>query len=246
MISFFVIIVGFLVVIRTFQQTISLFKLSRREMNNYFAIFFLILSLQSFIFVSLPFVLWSSFGIIQISLILIQKKITKIKNFLFQKRILNIVDSIYFSAKSGQTLLSALQELAIGSPSWQGAILSEVIQKIQTKSHSIHGVKPNAIEDFTVMMLFLSEKKFGLIQSLKQYKSALKTQENFRRRSRRVFSQVFAQSFVLAVLFVMVFIFNLNQFKWQEMRGVSVIAVTFFVAGLVMIFKIGRNVRWKM
>jgi hypothetical protein len=157
-----------------------------------------------------------------------------------------IVDGLYHTVKSGQSLRTALQEEAQRSPNWCRSILHEVLQKIQIDKSRVELMKHNPVAVFTEVMWEIDKRKFGIVQALNQYRLSLKMRENFRRRSSKIYSQVYSQCIVLTVLFLMVLIFNVIQFPWSEMKNFVAIAVTFFVAGLFFIYKVGRNIKWKM
>lgn len=246
MISFCVLIIGFLIVIRTFQQISAGFLLSKKEEGSLLCLLLLVLIIVALFSYQSQFLLWCSFGIFLISLIIIQKNISKLRNLLFQKRLLMIVDNLYHSVKAGQSLRASLQEEALRSPNWCRSLLHEVLQKIQIEKTQTYFVKSSAVAGFTEMVWTIDRRKFGIVQALNQYRMSLKMQENFRRRSSKIYSQVYSQCVILVLLFLMILVFNLTQFPWSEVKSFVGAAVTFFVSGLFFIYKVGRNIKWKM
>lgn len=84
------------------------------------------------------------------------------------------------------------------------------------------------------------------IVELDRWRSRIRTERIFRRRSVQAMAQVRAQSLILATIYTLLALFSVAAFGWNATRGSFQISCPLFLAGLFIIWRGGRRVKWSV
>jgi formate/nitrite transporter FocA (FNT family) len=69
---------------------------------------------------------------------------------------------------------------------------------------------------------------------------------DFRRRSGQVLTQIHAQAMLLVGLYLALSIFTALQYGWEKFLALRLMSALLFALGLIMIFYLGKKIRWKV
>lgn len=84
------------------------------------------------------------------------------------------------------------------------------------------------------------------IEKLENFRRRLLVINNFRRRSGRIRGQVQLQAGILFVIYALSFAFVYFAFSLQGLGGLLLLSFTLFVAGLLLVFYLGQDVKWNI
>ena len=84
------------------------------------------------------------------------------------------------------------------------------------------------------------------IAEVERWRSRVRIERIFRRRSVQAMAQVRAQSVILSVIFALLTLFSVAAFGWSATRGAFQISFPLFLAGLFFIWRGGGRVKWSV
>jgi Flp pilus assembly protein TadB len=84
------------------------------------------------------------------------------------------------------------------------------------------------------------------IEKLENFRRRLLLLNNFRRKSGRIRGQVQLQAGILFVIYAMSFAFVAFAFSLKGLEGMLLVSFTLFTAGMLLIFYLGKDVKWKI
>jgi hypothetical protein len=84
------------------------------------------------------------------------------------------------------------------------------------------------------------------ISELIRWRSRMRVERRFRRKSGQATAQVRAQSIILSVIFVLLTFFSVGVFGWRATRAPLQVAVPLFLLGLYLIWRSGREIKWSV
>ncbi|MFP5518448.1 MAG: hypothetical protein ACLGGX_00970 [Bdellovibrionia bacterium] len=244
--SFLVFVVGTTIIIRTFFHFTRRFSLSNVKTNHLYIVLIACLATHTLIFKDHPLALWLSFGMFFILLKVFDKNFSKIMDVLFSQKQIILIDQIIFAIRGGKSLRSAVAEVAQQNRGWLKLQLREILSVLEHGIELNNTSKGRVVADFTKTLAHIDSKKTHQLDSLNLYRNKLKTRENFRRRSGKIKGQIYAQTVIMSCLLVVMSGFGVYQFGWNAMKSILPLAVTFFVAGVFCMIRIGRGIKWKL
>ncbi len=89
----------------------------------------------------------------------------------------------------------------------------------------------------------LSRSQIG---ELERWRTRVRTERSFRRRSVQAMAQVRAQSAILTVIFAALTLFSVSAFGWNATRGSFQLSFPLFLGGLFLIWRGGGRIKWSV
>jgi len=168
----------------------------------------------------------------------------------FRSQLLFALDSILHNMRAGRSFQEALAELLSPQTSTArpkiGLFMSEICRLTLAQQRT----PPNSYDE-KVRLVFrefsdLSRASFRVADRLRAFRSVLAVEIKFVRKSRIATLQARAQALVMAVLFVAGAIYNLTEYGWNEHQHLLLAAGGLFAGGTLWVFRLGKNVAWKI
>jgi hypothetical protein len=114
------------------------------------------------------------------------------------------------------------------------------------QSHSCVRTIPPELEKIAHELRRIDHLSRSQITELERWRVRVRTERIFRRRSVQAMAQVRAQSIVLATIFVLLSAFSIVAFGWKAVMGPFQLSTPIFLAGLFIIWRGGRRVKWSV
>ncbi len=106
--------------------------------------------------------------------------------------------------------------------------------------------KTSFLREITAEFKKVDQSAHKSIEKLENFRRRLSVLNNFRRRSGRIRGQVQLQAGILFVIYAISFAFVAIAFSLRDLAGLLLVSFLLFVVGLVMVFYLGKDVKWKI
>lgn len=168
---------------------------------------------------------------------------------LFRKEFPVILTSILLNMKLGQSFRQSLRtSLTTMTPCWRTRF--ELIYQNVAFSPQENGSVFEKMGGFSAEIAQELKKIDGsthkTIEKIENFRRRLMITEKFRRRSGRVRGQVHLQIILMSLIYAAVFAINAFMFPLERYKLIVLVSVFAYLFGLVVIFMIGKRVRWNI
>ncbi len=163
----------------------------------------------------------------------------------FEANVLIAMDVVLLSLRSGKSFRDSLSALS-SKESGFGYYLREVSTFILLKQPLPVEVSDGRILRVYTELRLAEESSHRIGDRINAFRCLLKVEDTFRQKSRRAMLQARAQSLVVAVLYLLVLIFDLINFSQDLDYRIIFLSVSLFLIGTIWIWKLGRNHHWKI
>lgn len=177
----------------------------------------------------------------------------KIRNKTFENQMEIWISNLIMRMRRGYSLVAALEEEAIRNTS-ANRLRMLAIARAVSFSPQKSGVDLPIDERKEVLNRHDGRlaKEFCRINAcsshqiveLDRWRTQIREQRNFRRRSIQAMAQVRAQSVLLALVFVAIAAFSIFAFGWRTVRPALEVALPMFLIGSFWIWRGGGRVKW--
>lgn len=243
MTNFLISVFGILVVDRILYrlEIFNYISSSNRKKFLVFSLFFYVLisifkDLQVFNLIFFGIIL----GILMFFYIFHEKKL----QILFEKRHKSLVDELILLIQSGSSPAKALDDVLATLNSYEKKVFGPLSLNLGSQSHPImlksHIFNKNYFEE----LIFILQQKSRVIDQLEAFRNSLMIKIKLRRKSRTATAATKAQSIVALFIYLVFLIISWSQFNLLKFPMVILASVTFLAAGLILIFKLGKGVKW--
>lgn len=168
---------------------------------------------------------------------------------LFRKEFPVILTSILLNMKLGQSFRQSLRSChSTLSPRWQSRfeqIYLNVAFSPQEK-HLLDGEKGAFSREITQELKKIDGSTHKTIEKIENFRRRLIITEKFRRRSGRIRGQVHLQIILMSLIYVAVFAINAFLFPLERYKLIVLTSVFTYLFGLLVVFMIGKRVRWNI
>lgn len=243
--SFSILIFGFLTALRILDEVIGQNILSRKQMTKFGTAYFLICIALSF-FTHDYFVLWAicfAPHFIFSIFILLLKHMRRKK---FEEHFEEILNMIILKMKSQKSFRNSFSEVITESATSTQRILIDIRDVVvfsqQNKSIILSAFTQKIILEFVLA----DQAPHAALKRLIQFRDRLKIQTDFRRKSGQVLQQIRAQSFILTAIYLALLVFVLKRFGFETNQRIIFLSLSFFIIGLGVIFYGGHKLKWKI
>lgn len=247
MLTFLICFSGYITSLRLFSSLFCRFNINRNARDRV-SLLILVFDLIVMAFLrSLP-AAWASqcfiLGLILCAPFLFEKYIDrKIRDFTVP-----FLDQIILVIQAGRPLRMAIKEIVdrdLLSQGWRGHELSKaysafILSSGPAKLHSSH------LQKLFEELHYIDNNRSRTLEQLRSLRWHYQIHENFRRRSGQVGQQSRIQAVVVSILYVGLLLFNTYHFGFSQNLSLTLVSLGLFVVGLIMIFVLGRRLRWKV
>ncbi len=167
-----------------------------------------------------------------------------------------VLARIAIKMRDGQSLSVALESVAcetraILRPRWIEVARSVSFSSQKTGADDIRNdarmeLRSARLVEIASELCRIDRLNRSQLVEVERWRVRLRVERAFRRRSVQATAQVRAQSIVLSVIFAMLSAFSIYAFGWKGVRGPFQLAIPLFLAGLVLIWRGGRRVKWSI
>lgn len=245
LLTFLIIIVGFLLQYRLSQNIFRQFSISQKQKIDFQIIMLLFFMLMTFIFLAQPATVWLFIGIILITLIVFPFFFRIYCKKLLKKQLIHVFDELILLLQSGKSFRSSFLECLQNQNGWIKIQLNEIYAFITTQQ-DIQSISDPFIRDISIQLIHIDRTKNRTVEQIRALRNQLKLIEDFKRKSAQVSLQIKAQAVVTTVMYILLMIYMGSQFGFKENIFVFTISTITFCIGLGSIFLIGRNLKWKV
>lgn len=163
----------------------------------------------------------------------------------FPERQIVLIDALILQMSVGSSPQKALH-VALKSISAREKRVFEPLQHIFSEDFSEKQIQFSFSKSFILELRHLLRGTSRVNEQLQSFRQGLKIQINLRHKSRQATMQTRAQAIVAAFVYVVIFIISNQNLGLAQNFPVIVISITLFVFGLLLIFKLGDNIKWRI
>ncbi|WP_413582961.1 hypothetical protein [Bdellovibrio sp. HCB288] len=189
--------------------------------------------------------LWLFFGILLISL----KFFPEIFRIFLTQRlsmaVIPMLDNLILGLQAGKSFRQSLHVAIESQSGWQRNQLREIYNSVVT-AEIVIATKSARIKDLQADLLEIDRSQTRVIDQAKALRRQYKVEENFRRRSGQVTQQIKMQAIIVTALYCALLAFVFVQFGFARHRFLILGSLFMFVFGLIIIFSVGRRMKWKV
>ena len=236
---------GFLLQYRLSQNIFRQFSISQKQIIDIQIVILLFFIILMSVFFNQPFIVWLFIGIFLITLILFPYFFRLYCKKHLKKHLIHVFDELVLLLQSGKSFRSAFLESLQNQSGWVKIQLNEIYSFLTTQQE-IQSISDPFIRELTVQLIYIDRTKNKTVEQVRSLRNQLKLIEDFKRKSSQVSLQIKSQATVTSIMFVLLLIYMGNQFGFQKNWIIMLFASSVFSIGLVSIFLIGRNLKWKV
>lgn len=178
-------------------------------------------------------------GILMFFYIFHEKKL----QILFENRHKSLIDELILLIQSGCSPIKALDDVVATFNVYEKKVfwpLNSFLGTQQLKSFDIGMINQNYFEE----LIEILQQKSRVIDQLETFRNSLQIQIKLRRKSRTVTAAIKAQAMVAVAIYFVFLGISWMQFKLREYPLVLALSAIFLSSGLLLIFKVGRKIKW--
>lgn len=235
---------GLLIIFRNIHLLEKIGHVSRDNRANFFIllslpIFFSLVFKELFVFCLLYI------GIFLITLILKHKIIIFFEEKSFEKAHLRLIDELILQIKAGKSAQSALQNVFTDQNSWQKHTILQFQQHLDEKKMYL-----SSLNNFQHLYLYelatILSLKTKMIDQLRSFRRFLSVRQRLIDKMRRVTRPIYVQTAILTFVYVGVLTFSQRHLGLKIISFTTGASVFLFILAQVLIFKIGKKIKWKI
>jgi Flp pilus assembly protein TadB len=162
----------------------------------------------------------------------------------FERKIVSFLDSLVVRLRSGQSLKESVQELGRNCSGPSRFYFQEISSLLHFSAVDRKNSKDRLFEETLGELLDVHKTTHRSVEKLKAFRRKIKTEQEFRQKSRQVTLQVKAQASVLGILFTALVFYTLHTYALVDVQKVLCISVGLFVFGVFVCFQILRRFKW--
>lgn len=167
----------------------------------------------------------------------------------FSKEFPAILTSLILNMKLGQSFRQSLR-LSFDSVSarwrpWIAQIYDDVV--FSTQENGLKRSSTGAfLKEISQEFIKMDRSNHKTIEKIENFRRRLIIIEKFRRRSGRIRGQVRLQIILMSIIYAGVFAINGFMFPMGEYKILIAMSVLTYILGLLMVFAIGKRIRWNI
>ncbi len=245
LIVFLILLFGFITAHRILREVVGQNILTKKQMTNFGTTYVVAIIIFSF-FITHIIVLWVlafSPHLLFSLFIAILKKYRRKK---FEERFEEILSLIILKMKSGKAFRNSFSDVISESPRTIQRILIDIRDVVvfsqQNNPERISHFVQSIIGEFVEADLV----PHAALKRLMSFRSRLRIQSDFRRKSGQVMQQIRIQSLILSGIYFALLVFVIGRFGFIENRRMIIISFLLFGTGLSLIFYKGSKIKWKI
>jgi len=207
-----------------------------------FLFWIFILPLAGFLFFKDPIIVLTVYiGIFLLGLILFFILFEKIMQNIFEKSKIQLLDSLILQIRVGNSPQKALTEALYCSSKLEKKLFEPIKYVFNThfSEDQIH---------FLFTRDYILELRVILISAsrVQSFRDGLKIQFQFKHKSNQVTQQIKAQAIVASVIYLIIFVISYLNLGLNQFPNLMLASFVLFLVGIIVVFKIGGKIRWKI
>lgn len=244
MFPFLICFFGYAIKIRLLSALFIRFNIEKNiQTRTFLAV--LILDLFFIFMGSLVLIIWCyQIGIIVILFLLPHWLETQLESQL-QRIIVPFLDHTILSIQMGIPLRNAVQESAHRFNGWKKYELLKACSSLILSSEEIN-LQSSVLRRLFDEIGWIDRGRNKTLEQLKSIRWHYKVQEDFRRRSGQISQQTRIQATIMTILYLALLLFNGLEFGFREQAALILFSIALFTSGLILIFTLGRRLKWKV
>ncbi len=244
MFPFLICFFGYAIKIRLFSALFDRFNLEKNIQTKVFAAI-LFFDLMIAIVVSSVLIIWC-YHLLNIILFFFAPYWleTHLESQL-QRILVPFLDHTILSIQTGIPLRNAAKESAQRFTGWKKYELLKACSSLILSSEQMNlqsGVLCHLFDEIR----WIDQGRNKTLEQLKSLRWHYKVHEDFRRRSGQISQQTRIQAIVMTILYVCLLLFNGFEFGFADHLALILFSVALFSVGLILVFTIGRRLKWKV
>ena len=162
----------------------------------------------------------------------------------FRKQFLFLMDFTIARMKMGNSFREALNQ---GIESIDSKWIQDDLKELRDRMIYAQDIKLYQAKEFLFAFKTFKQVDQDLQPLTRLYyiREAMKIEDSFRKKSRQALLQIRLQSIIMSVLYLALFIFVIFYYKTQFLT-LMLVSSCLFVIGSVLIFILGRKIRWTL
>lgn len=161
----------------------------------------------------------------------------------------DILTAIILQMKMGHGFRKSFQEVISQIPKKYESGFRYVFENVVFSPHKIDKKMTGGsafLREIIVEFKKVDQSAHKSIEKLENFRRRLIVLNSFRRKSGRIRGQVQLQAGILFVIYALCFAFVAFAFSLRGLEGLILLSFTLFVAGVCLVFYLGRDVKWKI
>ena len=237
---------GFGIVVRTLQtyEHLNLFPQKHIKWTRniaFMSIFFL-----NYMFRQHPIALWVFQFVIFLSPWWLATFVQAYREKIIQNQMIPILDSLIISMRSGASLRSAVERYTDHCDPTAQLALKEFLVSLQYKKDREMMANSAKIRQFLDELQDIDDLQHKQIERLRAFKRRLMTERNFRQKSSQATIQIKAQAWIMTGMFSFLLVYISSEFGFYKNLPLIFFATVIFLAGLILVLRMGKSYVWKL
>jgi Flp pilus assembly protein TadB len=162
----------------------------------------------------------------------------------FERNILSFLDSLIVRLRAGQSLKVSVQELGQNFKGPSRFYFQEIGSLLSFSAAERKPSKDRLFDETARELIDVHKTTHRSVEKLKAFRRKVKTEQEFRQKSRQMTLQVKAQSFILSLLFVTLVLYTMFSYDFIEIQKVLCVSLGLFGFGLVVSFRVLGRFKW--
>jgi hypothetical protein len=167
----------------------------------------------------------------------------------FSKDFPSLLTSIILHMKLGQSFRQALRaSIQQAKPRHRG-ILQSIYDHVafsQQEMEAKSGSNRVWYQEIRAEIAKIDGSTHKTIEKVENFRRRLMIIEKFRRRSGRIRGQIRLQIILMSFIYVGIFAINFFMFSLKDYTGLVALSLAFYLVGMIIVFGIGRRIRWNI
>lgn len=184
-------------------------------------------------------------GLILISLIFFSIFLEKKLQNVFLTTHLNLINGLILQIKSGHSVQKAISESFLQMNNFE-MIIYEPLRSIQKSDLDIKRIPQRWIQFYFFELQQILSSEIRVSDQLEMFKQGLKVKNRFIQRTSQVSLQIKAQALVACLVYALIFALSYYQLDLISSPWVIFFSLVMLFLGLILIFKIGGKIKWKI
>jgi len=241
---FLISIFGITIVNRFFYRLNKVDFISNQKTKFLFWIF--IVPILFFLFFKDPILVLSIYiGIFLLSLILFFVFFEKIMRNIFEKSKIQLLDSLVLQIRVGNSPQKSLTEALYCSSKLEKKIF-DPIKYIFTPNFSEDQIQFAFTKHYILELRTILISSARVVDQIQSFRDGLKIQFQFQHKSKQITQQIKAQAIVATIIYLMIFLISYYNLALNDYPKLMVVSATLFIVGLILVFKMGGSIKWKI
>ncbi len=244
MFPFLICFFGYAIKIRLFSALFARFNLEKNIQTKVFAII-LLFDLLSTRLAPSVLAIWCYQLVMIITICCLPRWLQTHLESQLQRIVVPFLDHAILSIQSGNPLRNSVKESANSFVGWKKYELLKACSSLILSSEEIN-LQSDVLRRLFDEIGWIDRGRNKTLEQLRSLRWHYKVQEDFRRRSGQISQQTRIQAVIMTILYISLLLFNGFEFGFKEQLTLILFSVALFTTGLVLVFSIGRRLKWKV